>query len=292
LDDICLAPQGRKVRRANEATHHKMDKTKTKTIQDSESEGEPNVDLRGNKTKGQKVFIRGKWRFIRPKQEIQSTHELKRKIRDAERTLKRTNINATTKLTMERRISALKIELEHILVQKKTLEKRKKNHEKYKFVRFMERQKVTRRIRKVERELKTVEGKEKKALEKEFQQLKINLNYTLHYPEAYKYISLFESTTDALRDVIRGQVAELMEKSDNITAEELEQSVKEKLGDVLHAQHMDEDKPSQILKVDKPRIKQHVEFNQFKQKTESTKLQKKKAADSRPKTFNDDFFLE
>jgi len=265
-------------------------------MSDSSSDEGPQVDLRGKTSKGpQKVFHKGKWRTMRPKQEV-STSDIKKKIRDAQRTLKRPNLNATTQVDLQRRIQALQQELEQAETQKKTVEKRRKNYEKYKFVRFMERQKITRRIKQVKKDLEITKGKEKRELEKELQQLEINLNYTLHYPVAYKYVSLFQTASDALRDVIRNQVAEMLSVSDTIKAQELEERVRGQLGEKMHAHHVDEakaagDNPSQALLLDKPRTKPDAKSH-VKHVKQKSKIQQKKVKDAvKHSLVDDDFFM-
>ncbi|KAL2913626.1 hypothetical protein HK105_206928 [Polyrhizophydium stewartii] len=119
----------------------------------------------------------------------ESRSALSKKIRDTERTLKRPGINATTKQELERRIKALRVKID---VQD-TEAREQKLYEKYKYVRFVESKKITRKIAQTERQLQETPAtaSRAKALAKELAELKVKLAYTKHYPADEKYISLF-----------------------------------------------------------------------------------------------------
>ncbi|KAJ3107829.1 18S rRNA maturation protein [Phlyctochytrium planicorne] len=113
---------------------------------------------------------------------------LKKKIRDAQRSLNRPNLAADVKIDLQRRLKALNIELE----KKQSGDLELKLYEKYKYVRHVEKTKVLRKIKRAEKEDDAEE------LEKQ----KIDLAYIEHFPKDMKYLSLFpkENQSDKQED--------------------------------------------------------------------------------------------
>ena len=106
-----------------------------------------------------------------------------KRIRDVERALRR--------CTSEKE-AALRETLAQLHEEKKVSERRlkeKENSQKYHLVKFVERQKLCRRIHKVDKALQSAASKaEKKALNKQRDDLVDDLTYVMYYPMSTKYI--------------------------------------------------------------------------------------------------------
>ncbi|KAJ3218153.1 18S rRNA maturation protein [Dinochytrium kinnereticum] len=107
---------------------------------------------------------------------------LKKKIRDAERSLNRPKLHADVKIDLQRRLKALNFELE----KKKMGEVEQKLYEKYKYIKHVERTKIQRKIKKLQKQAAEGDGDEEEELEQ-----KVLLAYVDHFPRDMKYISLF-----------------------------------------------------------------------------------------------------
>ncbi|KAI9015514.1 hypothetical protein DFJ74DRAFT_680402 [Hyaloraphidium curvatum] len=116
----------------------------------------------------------------KPKAEV-STTDVKKRIRDTERLLSRPNLPADVQQDLERRLRALQATLPTVTEQVYDKETSKKNYEKYKYVRFVERQKVTRKLKQVEKRLRKAEedGEDADELRQEKEGLEVDLAYTL-----------------------------------------------------------------------------------------------------------------
>ncbi|KAL7273813.1 18S rRNA maturation protein [Rhizina undulata] len=150
----------------------------------------------------------------RPKRAGTSTSTLKKKIRDVERLLKKSSrpLSATVRSESERALEAYKHELKHA----QSSFRDQKIAKKYHMVRFFERQKAIRRLRKLQRSL-TTPIPDDATLKAQILNAQIDLNYTLHYPKGEKYISLFkdptaESKMSEKRELIRKEIAQQMER--------------------------------------------------------------------------------
>ncbi|RPA99779.1 hypothetical protein L873DRAFT_1737856, partial [Choiromyces venosus 120613-1] len=128
--------------------------------------------------------------LINPTGPKTSTTHLKKKVRDLQRLLNNpnTSLPADVRLENERALSAFQSELTVV----RGAAKEKSIAKKYHMVRFFERQKATRKLRKAERELEKVEEEGKAEAEKKVYEAKLDLNYIMHYPRGEKYISLFK----------------------------------------------------------------------------------------------------
>ncbi|KAJ3045546.1 18S rRNA maturation protein [Rhizophlyctis rosea] len=122
---------------------------------------------------------------------------IKKRIRDTQRLLKKTDIPATTRQELERRLKALNIDLNKL----QRTDQEEKLHKKYKYVKFVEEKKVNRKITTITKKLETAKGEDKKALEKDLKERHLDLAYIRHFPRDMKYISLFADTEgDAKED--------------------------------------------------------------------------------------------
>lgn len=120
-----------------------------------------------------------------------SVSVLKKKVRDLERLLLHTNsrLSADARIENERALEAFRLELSDAN-QSKTEQKMAK---KYHMVRFFERQKATRKLNKLKKELNTHRRNVPDDLTRSVEDAQVELNYTLHYPRGEKYISLFKN---------------------------------------------------------------------------------------------------
>ncbi|KAG9303196.1 hypothetical protein G9A89_000731 [Geosiphon pyriformis] len=142
---------------------------------------------------------------------------LKKKIRDIERILRLGTLSAEKRVYSERSLKALKLKL----VEKKADSIEKLIHDKYRMVKFFERQKITRKIKKYEKELQepNLLKDQRKAISEKLLELQADLNYVIHYPAQKKYLSLFPTEgADDLdmirrRNEIRDQISDAKDKN-------------------------------------------------------------------------------
>ena len=127
-----------------------------------------------------------------------AVNHLKRKIRDLNRTLERSeHLPADIRVEKERALAGYRQDLE-----KSEYEKRKQTMiKKYHMVRFFERQKATRRVKRLKALLSRTDPscEEYVDLKRKVYEVEVDLNYTLYCPLAEKYTSLYkrkESTGD------------------------------------------------------------------------------------------------
>ena len=119
-----------------------------------------------------------------------SVNPLKSKIRDLERLLARSeHLPAGVKIEKERALAGYKQDLEQAMHGKQ----RQHMISKYHKVRFFERQKATRALRKVQKQLlddsdQRIEDEARKA---SVHAAQVDVNYTIYYPLTEKYVSLF-----------------------------------------------------------------------------------------------------
>ncbi|PIA18796.1 hypothetical protein COEREDRAFT_79368 [Coemansia reversa NRRL 1564] len=153
----------------------------------------------------------------------------KKQIRDVSRLLNREGLPSTARVELERRLKALTIQK----TQLTNSQKDKANASRYHMIKFFERRKVERMLKRIDKQLKQDIAENSQKLVAEKQDLLVSLNYTIYYPNEFKYISLFpadsSSTTEDTaekRDSIRLSVRKAMEKGDlpkdsrDITVEE------------------------------------------------------------------------
>ncbi|KAL1413172.1 18S rRNA maturation protein [Vanrija albida] len=123
---------------------------------------------------------------------IPGLSKLKGSIRQTKRLLAKDNLEPSLRVQTQRRLAALEADL--ATAQKRDVER--KNGAKYHAVKFFERQKLTRVIKRAQRALgadKPLKGKKLAKAEAELADARVMLNYVLHFPNTQKYISLFPS---------------------------------------------------------------------------------------------------
>ncbi|WVO24967.1 rRNA-processing protein EFG1 [Cryptococcus decagattii] len=122
---------------------------------------------------------------------IPGLSKLKSSIRQTKRLLAKENLEPGLRVSTQRRLTSLEADL--AAAERREVEK--KNGAKYHKVKFFERQKLVRLIRRFNRKLLDSETSSKKRSkhEEELLDARIMLNYVLHFPNTQKYISLFPS---------------------------------------------------------------------------------------------------
>jgi len=113
--------------------------------------------------------------------------KLKSALRQTKRLLAKENLAANVRVETERRLRSLEADLARAELSRKE----RQHATKYHRVKFFERQKVVRRINQTKRTIEDSEGKSRRKLESTLADLRVDLNYVLHYPKTKKYVSLF-----------------------------------------------------------------------------------------------------
>ncbi|CAH3185204.1 unnamed protein product, partial [Porites evermanni] len=132
---------------------------------------------------------------------------LKNKLRDVQRLLKKASLQssdlpATVRVIQERMLEVLK----ETIKDKAKEDKEKIIIQRCKKVKFFEKRKLFRKYKTCLRELKECsENEERNALRKELEEIKLQWNYVIHFPQDVKYISLFPATSYTNVEVLQKQ---------------------------------------------------------------------------------------
>ncbi|KAF8806619.1 hypothetical protein BYT27DRAFT_7191172 [Phlegmacium glaucopus] len=114
--------------------------------------------------------------------------KVKALLRQTRRLLAKDNLAANVRVETERRQKALEAELG----QAEQGKKERALSVRYHKVKFFERQKVTRKLKQTKKCLEKADSShEKETIAANIHELRVDLNYVLHYPRTKKYISLF-----------------------------------------------------------------------------------------------------
>ncbi|WWC96274.1 hypothetical protein V866_003141 [Kwoniella sp. B9012] len=117
--------------------------------------------------------------------------KLKGQIRQTKRLLAKDTLEPGLRVQTQRRLTSLEADLANAM--KRDVEK--KNGAKYHMVKFFERQKLLRIIKRLQRKLKEAEesksDKKSDKYKEELDDTRIMMNYVLNFPNTEKYISLF-----------------------------------------------------------------------------------------------------
>ncbi|KAJ6631369.1 hypothetical protein B0H10DRAFT_1978409 [Mycena sp. CBHHK59/15] len=158
----------------------------------------------------------------RPKPANESTaapgvQKLKSSLRQTRRLLAKDNLAADVRVETERRLKALEADLEQAEASKKERALAVRYHK----VKFFERQKV---VRKLNQTKKKITASDTPQLQSALKELRVDLNYILHYPKTKKYISLFppelrkgeevELPVDPAREEVRSWIGTQMENGE------------------------------------------------------------------------------
>ncbi|WVR06495.1 hypothetical protein IAU60_003526 [Kwoniella sp. DSM 27419] len=120
--------------------------------------------------------------------------KLKASIRQTKRLLAKDTLEPGLRVQTQRRLTSLEADL--AAAEQREVEK--KNGAKYHMVKFFDRQKLLRLVKRLHRKL-AEEGKSDKKrakLDEELDDARVMLNYVLSFPNAQKYISLFPSSAN------------------------------------------------------------------------------------------------
>ncbi|KAF1360827.1 hypothetical protein EJ07DRAFT_164960 [Lizonia empirigonia] len=133
-----------------------------------------------------------------------SANALKNRIRDLKRLLAHVDnvpkhkMSASSRIERERELEACEHELEEKTMKARESEYRKKMIGKYHQVRFFDRQKATRILKRLKKELAAAEDEESKAaLQKKVHNAEVDVNYAISYPLMKPYSSLYPTTKKA-----------------------------------------------------------------------------------------------
>ncbi|PLN76357.1 hypothetical protein BDW42DRAFT_178910 [Aspergillus taichungensis] len=122
-----------------------------------------------------------------------SVNELKKRIRDAKRLLNKPDLPVDARIVQERALKGYEQDLEDETKRRE----RSAMIKKYHFVRFLDRKTATKDIKSLQAQQKALADSSKSdpaaaaALEQELYIAQVNLNYTIYYPLAEKYIALY-----------------------------------------------------------------------------------------------------
>ncbi|KIM40370.1 hypothetical protein M413DRAFT_446558 [Hebeloma cylindrosporum] len=162
--------------------------------------------------------------------------KVKAALRQTRRLLAKDTLAADVRVETERRLKALELELQ----QAELAKKERGFAQRYHKIKFFERQKVTRKLKQVKKGLESEDNPaSQKKLSSELDDLRVDLNYILHYPKTKKYISLFPpevrkgeepsaaslveaKKTNADREEVRAWIREQMKQSQLPTEPERE----------------------------------------------------------------------
>ncbi|XP_062516440.1 uncharacterized protein LOC134191833 [Corticium candelabrum] len=129
----------------------------------------------------------------------------KQRARDIKRLLKRDNIPATVRQTQERVLALLETEVKDEQDNRKV----KKLAKKYKMVRFFDRRKLTRKLKKVNRQISVCKDESERAtLSEQLDVLRKEYNYVTHFPADKKYVSV-HPVGGCLNESSRRQMADV-----------------------------------------------------------------------------------
>eukprot|EP00698_Gefionella_okellyi_P016117 TRINITY_DN4594_c0_g1_i1.p1 TRINITY_DN4594_c0_g1~~TRINITY_DN4594_c0_g1_i1.p1 ORF type:complete len:201 (-),score=43.80 TRINITY_DN4594_c0_g1_i1:231-833(-) len=134
---------------------------------------------------------------------------VKQQLRSVKRMLARPNLPQDVKLAQEKRLAMLEAQLSNQHRSKKE----HKYQKKYKMLKFLEHQKILRRLSKAEHTLeKCKTDLDRQKLDAELEQLQADLDYVTNYPADRKYVALYphedanpqatEKKRQAIRDLI------------------------------------------------------------------------------------------
>ncbi|KAF5375530.1 hypothetical protein D9615_009197 [Tricholomella constricta] len=133
---------------------------------------------------------------------VPGVQKIKSALRQTRRLLAKDKLAADVRVETERRLKTLEADL----VQAEASKKERDIAIRYHKVKFFERQKVVRKLNQTKKRLASAEASSKPQLEATLAELRVDLNYILHYPKTKKYISLFppeirEETTSSEKSI-------------------------------------------------------------------------------------------
>ncbi|BEJ14131.1 hypothetical protein CspHIS471_0313050 [Cutaneotrichosporon sp. HIS471] len=259
------------------ADRHQRKKTRTSTNTNANAEAGPS----GTGFKIPSLEQRGA-------DALPGLNKIKASLRQAKRLLNKENIEPSLRISTQRRVAALEADL--LVAEKRDVEK--KNGAKYHAIKFFERQKLGRIIKRAQRKVSEAEksGKAKKMAkaEKELLHARVLLNYVLNYPNTIKYISLFpkEEKSEDGDDKEKLKVPNYLEAE---LSDDMDKTERTRLTMLLETQElMDEGKLSGTPEEEKER--RPVELSSVTAAVIDGGKKRKAKAEAKAKEDTDDFF--
>ncbi|KAF8317720.1 hypothetical protein DL93DRAFT_528549 [Clavulina sp. PMI_390] len=164
-----------------------------------------------------------------PQNRLPGVQKLKSAIRQATRLLAKEKLGANIRVETERRLKALEADLAQ--AQQNKVEKT--NASRYHMVKFFERQKAIRKIKKTNRALSddSLDPKARRKLEKTLFSQRVDLNYILNFPNTRKYVSLYpaQSATEGIEDPAAPSTSTSISAETDATREEIRKWVKDSM---------------------------------------------------------------
>ncbi|KAF9463532.1 hypothetical protein BDZ94DRAFT_1192598 [Collybia nuda] len=118
---------------------------------------------------------------------VPGVQKIKSSLRQTRRLLAKDNLAADVRVETERRLRALEADL----LQATSSRKQRALAVRYHKIKFFERQKVIRKLNQAKKHLGDADEDSRSEFEAAITELRVDLNYILHYPKTKKYISLF-----------------------------------------------------------------------------------------------------
>ncbi|TFK44979.1 hypothetical protein BDQ12DRAFT_673900 [Crucibulum laeve] len=193
-------------------------RTSTRSNQPEASSSKVGITSKPRKSKGHP-----------PKEQagVPGVQKLKASLRQTRRLLAKDTIAADVRVETERRLKALEAELQQAELTKKERALAVRYHK----IKFFERQKVVRKLKQMKKQLLSEGSTNTEELEAALLELRVDLNYIMHYPKTKKYISLFppelrngetateesqsdKAKTDTEREEVRNWIRGCMEKGE------------------------------------------------------------------------------
>ncbi|PWN30509.1 hypothetical protein BDZ90DRAFT_229524 [Jaminaea rosea] len=116
--------------------------------------------------------------------------KIKAALRQTRRLLAKPNLAQDVRQEAQRRLLSLQSDL----AKRESSQKERKNADRYHKVRFFERQKLVRQIKKIKKDRK---GKGADDDDEELKEKRVLLNYVLNFPPSLKYVALFPSSGES-----------------------------------------------------------------------------------------------
>ncbi|KAF7980126.1 hypothetical protein HWV62_39553 [Athelia sp. TMB] len=202
---------------------------------------------------------------------LPGVQKLKASLRQTKRLLAKDKLAADVRVETERRMKALEADI----AQAESSRKERVMSVRYHKVKFFERQKVVRKISQTTKALSAddLSSKKKGKIDATLLELRVDLNYILHYPKANKYISLFppearqESSaapsastsdagkTEAKREEIRTWIRQRMQAGELDTEPELHLDIKNTTGKKAQIEWVSQSESVPVKQVKRQQVK-------------------------------------
>ena len=118
------------------------------------------------------------------------------RLRSLRRALARATANGDDVAALESQISALSREVEMSSAAAKRSDQERQHALRYRKVKFFEKQKATRRLRTLDRQLESANSAARPGLLEERERVLADLEYINHYPTTKRYIALYANSED------------------------------------------------------------------------------------------------